>query len=497
MKKLFTLTLAICCLLNAVAQEPAGKSINEKGVSATKPKKNESQKLTAGNPIGGIIVKGGKNPGGSLLISLDGGILSPGTATKNGANLGNLSNFNINAYLPLTDFGGATGGVISKTFGVNIGGGYFSGNQEYGTSNYTPYNITGQSSNPTISAKGSGSPKQAGFKTEAGVQANFSFGKITVSPIVNAAYFSLKQQAFSIVQNSSVNGQNKEYNLYTQAETQTNSFALIPKLRLSYFPGRFGFFIEGSYISGPGIKNETTVFKPQGTPNDKGFYNTDQMMKGTNEAISKNTKFNGLGIQAGIQMALGRIGRIRGAGKNTETGNGASLLGGALGGNIEVPNPSSKGHNEKGIKRSENAIINGKATELAQIKKDYLDGLMVSINGEKLLNPKLFKLVTSSADLVGQKVSIKKAGKQYAYLGNQDELVQVISIPSARAQECTDCKETDNCDNSTHFDCCCNGGYCWCLLCIEKSSLQKLPDDRLVPTNGDTTASGNPRNSVK
>jgi hypothetical protein len=46
--------------------EPAGKSISEKGLSSTKSGRNESN-MVAGNPIGGIIVKGGKNPGGSLL----------------------------------------------------------------------------------------------------------------------------------------------------------------------------------------------------------------------------------------------------------------------------------------------------------------------------------------------------------------------------------------------------------------------------------------------
>ncbi|MGN6421431.1 MAG: hypothetical protein ACTHMC_28210 [Pseudobacter sp.] len=43
-------------------EQPAGKSINEKGV-----KRNENAIAKPGNPIGGIIVKGGKNPGGSFI----------------------------------------------------------------------------------------------------------------------------------------------------------------------------------------------------------------------------------------------------------------------------------------------------------------------------------------------------------------------------------------------------------------------------------------------
>ncbi|WP_294317745.1 hypothetical protein [uncultured Chryseobacterium sp.] len=142
--------------------------------------------------------------------------------------------------------------------------------------------------------------------------------------------------------------------------------------------------------------------------------------------------------------------------------------------------------------------INGRAiftpSELEQIKKDYLDGLMSSINGEEVLNPELFKPVVTAADLAGQKVSIKKSGKRYAYLGNQDELVKIISIPSARVQQCTGCNETDTCENSIHYACCCNGGYCWCLLCIEKHILKELPENKAVVTDGRSSVSpGNPQ----
>ncbi|WP_199119169.1 hypothetical protein [Pedobacter sp. ASV28] len=49
--------------------EPQGKSISQKGVSSTK-ERPKAHALVAGNPIGGIIVKGGKNPGGSLMVMM-------------------------------------------------------------------------------------------------------------------------------------------------------------------------------------------------------------------------------------------------------------------------------------------------------------------------------------------------------------------------------------------------------------------------------------------
>jgi len=43
--------------------EPSGKSISGKGVRRTEANAMEAP----GNPIGGVIVKGGKNPGGSYI----------------------------------------------------------------------------------------------------------------------------------------------------------------------------------------------------------------------------------------------------------------------------------------------------------------------------------------------------------------------------------------------------------------------------------------------
>lgn len=47
--------------------EPQGKSISSKGVSSTKSRPN-ARAMSPGSPIGGIVVKGGKNPGGNLIV---------------------------------------------------------------------------------------------------------------------------------------------------------------------------------------------------------------------------------------------------------------------------------------------------------------------------------------------------------------------------------------------------------------------------------------------
>jgi hypothetical protein len=286
MKKTFTILSFITAIaLNAIAQIP-------------------------GQPIKGVIVKGGKNPGGNALISLSGGVTNPGSPTKQNANITNGYAFNANVYIPLFAKGG-NDNLAGKTdhffsVGPNAGGEYFGSNKDYVTSNFTPYNITGQSTSPSLATRGSGSPKVQGFKAELGLQSNFSFGQFTISPILNAAYLSVKQQVFAIIQSSSVNGQNRDFNLYTQAETKTSGFAFVPKLRLAYFPGKLGFFVDGNYTIGPSIKNETTAFTPQGTADGKGFYSIDQMLTGSNIATVKTTKYNSLGFNFGVSLGLGK-----------------------------------------------------------------------------------------------------------------------------------------------------------------------------------------------
>ncbi|NQX43260.1 hypothetical protein SAMN05421820_11622 [Pedobacter steynii] len=232
------------------------------------------------------------------LLSIGTGINIPGKTIKENTGLDNGYGFNGNLYVPL----------FTKSFsiGFNAGGEYFTGNKRHELNSYTPFQITGQSSNPAIGLTNLGSPKQSGFKAEGGAQANLTFGPVTISPILNAGYFSMKQKGFSATQTSTVNGKTNEYNLYSQAETKTTGFVIIPKLRFSYFPGKFGFYVEGAYSNGPTVKNESMVFKPQGNADAQGFYNIDQMLTGTRQPATKNTTFNSLAFNLGISLALGK-----------------------------------------------------------------------------------------------------------------------------------------------------------------------------------------------
>lgn len=258
-----------------------------------------------------------KSKSDQATIVAGAGAILPSSTMKLQANMSNLTSINLGAYVPLVEFGGATGGVISNyggatggviSLGFNVDVAYLNGNGAYDLGNYKPYNITAQSSVPTVVAKGAGSPKQAGFKTEGGAQANFSFGSYTISPIINLAYINLKQKAFNVVQNTSVNGQNYEHTLYSQAESKTSGMGAVAKLRHKYRFGRdsrFSVFAETNYMFGPSVTTQSAYFVPEGAANAQGNYNINQMNFGTQTSQTKSTKFNGFGLNAGIGLALG------------------------------------------------------------------------------------------------------------------------------------------------------------------------------------------------
>lgn len=474
-----------------------------------------------GNPIGGIIVKGGKNPGGNMLLSLGGGTTSPGSSVKSSANMLNLTQFNANLYVPLV-----SNAAESSTFGVNAGGEYFSSNKNYDMGNFTAFNITGQSSAPALAANGSGSPKVSGFKAEAGVQANFSFGAFTVTPILNGAYTSFKQKAFTLTQTSSVNGQTKTYNTYGQNETQTNGFAFIPKLRMAYYFGKLGVFGEANYTLGPTIKNEVSIFKPSGQPNAQGSYSEDQMTFGKSSQATQSTSYKAFGINIGISIGLGKSISEKGvsaskrsatipvgepAGKSisekgvSSTKRNATIVpdeyaGRSISEKGVSPGPRTKkqerlaeptrvkcdcgtdvyGKDAEACKRICQFLKDGTygakltAAQLQEIKETYLNGLFINKDGAIIPDPAKIKAVSSPEDMKGKKVAISKDGKSYAFLGNQDDLVKVLSIPSNRANACSNCT-TVTC-NGTVYECSCVNGFCMCPLCIEINKLKQLEE---------------------
>ena len=258
--------------------------------------------LRPGTPIGGIVVKGGRNPGGSMLLSFNGGTTLPGSNLENSDILGNGWNVNGNLYVPF--WYRKTAGLFHTSIGMNVGFSYFqlkNLSQEGVTSGY---NTLGQAALPLLERENDAATR-AGYLGEGGLQANLSFGKITFSPILNIGYLAVQGSESKISQETTLGDQNYTFDLFSQKKEALKSVVLIPKLRISYFPGRIGLFAEANYTSGGEIKNTTSTFKPNGNPIRENYYDLKQMLAGQNETTETIHKFRAFGLNAGISIPLG------------------------------------------------------------------------------------------------------------------------------------------------------------------------------------------------
>ena len=264
---------------------------------------------TEGQPVRGQIVKGGQNGkvkrnGHVTLmrftqIYLGGGIFSPTQTTKEAGMVSGID-INLGVYQPIWNW-------ETTSLGLNLGGSYTTGNGDYQLDNrYTVYQLQGQSAPPVVAEKGTGSPKQQGFKFEAGPQMNIHLGDVTVSPIFNVGYLSVTQKEFTVTETVQEQTVDYPYVLLTQKETKTNGLAMIPKVRLAYnFTPRIGIWMEGSYILGPKTATESTRFVlDPNIPSDS--YNLGHFQEGQYITTKSETKYSGIGISGGIVIGLGK-----------------------------------------------------------------------------------------------------------------------------------------------------------------------------------------------
>ena len=294
--------------------------------------------LRPGTPIGGIVVKGGRNPGGSMLLSFNGGTTLPGSNLENSDILGNGWNVNGNLYVPF--WYRKTAGLFHTSIGMNVGFSYFqlkNLSQEGVTSGY---NTLGQAALPLLERENDAATR-AGYLGEGGLQANLSFGKITFSPILNIGYLAVQGSESKISQETTLGDQNYTFDLFSQKKEALKSVVLIPKLRISYFPGRIGLFAEANYTSGGEIKNTTSTFKPNGNPVRENYYDLKQMLAGQNETTETIHKFRAFGLNAGISIPLG--GEPAKANINTSRSNIKQQIStGDKGGNTDNPGEPAK-----------------------------------------------------------------------------------------------------------------------------------------------------------
>jgi hypothetical protein len=234
------------------------------------------------------------------LLNLGGGIANPSTDSQSQNFLGNGFNVNGGLYIPLLTFGHVGTGL---TVGPNVSGTFSKFKQTM--DGFPTYKISGQTGDTKPIPALDGNPLL--YTIETGLHANFSFGKVTISPVLNGAYFNFKQDAFNVKQTNQVNGKEYIFDLYSQQKTEKSGFAFIPKLRVGYFPGSLGFYLESNYTLGPDVSVEQSRLQPLGTGNDKdGSYQLDQLKAGKQVVTERHTPFHNLAVNFGITYSFRR-----------------------------------------------------------------------------------------------------------------------------------------------------------------------------------------------
>lgn len=234
-------------------------------------------------------------------LSVGYGSIMPSSSTKD-AFFTKSSSIGLDYSLPLTKRGwGPKGNYLS----LNIGGTYnFGGSGNPSVALPSAFAIAGQTSS-SIAYKGV-DPRNPGFFTFAGPQANFNFGKFTICPMLLAGYFSTTQKELSAVQTTQYNGQSYDFTLTKMPETKTSGFAITPKMRLQYvLTNGLGFFMEGAYTTGPKIETQLTKLIPDGAP-QQGTYDINQVQNGIQQKgeITKST-YSAMSFGGGISFAFG------------------------------------------------------------------------------------------------------------------------------------------------------------------------------------------------
>ena len=241
-------------------------------------------------------------------LSVSAGTMIPSSNTTSGTNLVNSNVFSINAAKSVFKERGPYKKPPRYIINyVNVGAAYINGNQDYNIGNLVPYNIQGQTTNPTSSEKGNGSPKNVGFKVETGARVDMHFGNFVVSPVFNVGYLNMKQKGFNVEQTSTLGSSTSSYNLLTQNNSSISGLALIPKLRFTYeISNKIGLWIESNYTFGPNFSTESSRFMPSGSPDQNGQYNIDDMLTGTNVKSKTETKFRAMELNFGLSFSLSK-----------------------------------------------------------------------------------------------------------------------------------------------------------------------------------------------
>lgn len=244
----------------------------------------------------------------SAVVSLGGGISNTSSALKKDAQIGNGYLINTSVFVPFLRKGwdGSVKGSGKFALGIIAGAEYNA------AKNLSPgvgpiqnmYKLYTGDLNITNDQKSSAN--STGFTGLAGLQADFTLGKVTLSPSVSGAYFSLKQDGFAQSSQVMVNGTTKNVVLLASAPAKRTGFIFKPQFKVSYpIAGSLSFYAAGGLNVGPKITSTQSRLVPQGGFSAKNMYEPMQLTAGTRDNQSTVSTYQTIDVTAGLSWGFG------------------------------------------------------------------------------------------------------------------------------------------------------------------------------------------------
>jgi hypothetical protein len=280
----------------------------------------------------------------SAVVSIGGGISTASSTLKQEALIGNGYLINANVFVPFLRKGwdGSVKGSGKFALGIIAGAEYNSAKNLIPGVESTQKLYKLYTGDLDITNNQKGSANSTGFTGLAGLQADFTLGKLTLSPSVSGAYFSLTQDGFAQSSQVMVNGKPQSVVLLEASFAKRSGFVFKPQFKVSYpIAGNLSFYAAGGLNIGPKITTTQSRLVPAGGFTDKNMYEPMQLTTGTREDHSTISRYQTIAVTAGVSWGFGGGGsesRRHYRGKVTKPGDGG-MRSATI---VEEPSPTSQ-----------------------------------------------------------------------------------------------------------------------------------------------------------
>ncbi|WP_211345553.1 hypothetical protein [Paraflavitalea soli] len=264
----------------------------------------------------------------SITVSLGGGRSLSSAALKQQSLIGDGVQAGADVFVPLLRKGwdGSVKGSGRFTLGI-LAGAYYQSAKNLPSDNsglQSKYQLP--TGNLEIMHTNGSSNSQA-YAFSAGLQAEATFGRITLSPSVSGGYFTSTREANTQNTQVMVNGTTRNVVLSGSPKVKTQGLIIIPQLRVGYrVAGNLSIYAAGSMNAGPTSSNTQYELIPAGGFNDKNTYEASQLASGklALDGSSKEAAYKTITIQAGFSWSFGKGKAASRIGKGAKGGGAAS-----------------------------------------------------------------------------------------------------------------------------------------------------------------------------